>query len=184
MADKKAFLQLLQTSSEVVADQHDGSYQLVRATVEKLGRIPSEVLGIEDLDMLYLMTIGTWKSSYDNKQAKVRASHLSEEDKGSLINLIDELFDKAKQGAFTNCESDQPTIGMYGTGFFTFNRGGTTISHEDIYGFINMCVNILNAHDDDQALEIANQWLNKEIKGLCTIVSQILHCLRPEVFPF
>ena len=47
---------------ELDPDKHDGAYQLVRETVKALSMVNFNVIGIEDLDMLYLMGIGTWKS--------------------------------------------------------------------------------------------------------------------------
>ena len=71
--------------TELDPDRHDGAYQLVRETVKALASVNLNDMGIEDLDMLYLMGIGTWKSSYQNKKDKVDASHLLVEDKERLI---------------------------------------------------------------------------------------------------
>ena len=49
-------------------DKHDGSYRVVRETVKCLSNIELEQIDIVDLNMLYLMTVGTWKSSFDNKR--------------------------------------------------------------------------------------------------------------------
>jgi hypothetical protein len=62
-------------------DAHNGAYELVREAVNALANVNPEELGIEDLDMLYLMGIGTWKSSYQKKKEKINKSHLSQSEK-------------------------------------------------------------------------------------------------------
>ena len=77
----------LAVRTEMNPDTHDGAYQLVRETVNALSRVNPKDLGIEDLDMLYLMGIGTWTSSYQNKKLKIDNSHLKQE-----LPQISDLF--------------------------------------------------------------------------------------------
>lgn len=66
----------LSQQPELNPDKHDGSYELVRETARALSTVDPENLGIEDLDMLYLTTVGTWKSSFENKKKKINESNL------------------------------------------------------------------------------------------------------------
>lgn len=81
--------------------------------------------------------IGTWTSSYQNKKNKINNSHLNIKDKESLKNLLDILQEKSKNHQFEN-SGERGTIGMFGTGFFTFSR----VSKDDARKFIELCIEI------------------------------------------
>ena len=61
-------LKKLSQLKELNADKHDGSYELVKEVVKALKNIDINTTGIEDLDMLYFMTVGTWSYSYGKKK--------------------------------------------------------------------------------------------------------------------
>jgi len=169
----------LSIQSEMNPDAHDGAYQLVRETVKALSKVNPQELGIEDLDMLYLMGIGTWTSSYQNKKNKINNSHLNKEDKESLKNLVDVLQEKAKKHQFEN-SGENGTIGMFGTGFFTFSR----VSKDDARKFIGLCVEISKIDDEKFIFDKTHEILKNDIFGMgIASVSEILHYLRPFTFP-
>ncbi len=60
-------LQDIMTMEDVIPDEHDGSYELVRETVKSLSNINLDRIDIPDLDMLYFMAVGTWKGGVDYK---------------------------------------------------------------------------------------------------------------------
>ncbi len=53
MFDTDKFINHLKTKGEMDPDTHDGSYKMVRETVNALAKVPVESLGVEDLDMLF-----------------------------------------------------------------------------------------------------------------------------------
>lgn len=174
------FIEKLLAQQELLPDKHDGSYELVRETVKALSNITVDKMNIEDLDMLYLMTIGTWKSSFENKKQKITESNIKEEDKSHLIELIDTLHANAKNHLYENVV-ENGSIGMFGTGFFTFR---TKISEGDAKKFLRLCVEINSIEDEDIIFQKAEELLKNNIKGMgVASVSQILHCLKPFVFP-
>lgn len=70
---------------------------------------------------------------------------------------------------------------MFGTGFFTFK---TKIAENDAKKFIMFCVDIKNLEDEDIIFEKTEELLKNDIKGMgVASVSQILHCLKPFIFP-
>lgn len=62
----------------------DGSYELVRETVQALSTVEKGKLDVKDLDLLYFMVVGTWRSGIDVKRQKIRDSHLDTNEKDRL----------------------------------------------------------------------------------------------------
>lgn len=92
----------LKTIPDVVPDKHDGSYELVRETVESLSTIPQEQLNINDLDLLYFMVVGTWRSGVDVKRQKIKDSHLDTGEKDRLSAILEKVKEKAVQHSYEN----------------------------------------------------------------------------------
>ena len=97
-----SLLEKLSELTELKTDEHDGSYELVREVVKALKNININTTGIEDLDMLYFMTVGTWSYSYEKKKERIEESHLRLEDKQRLIQLIDKLEENAENRLYEN----------------------------------------------------------------------------------
>ncbi|MGM0410719.1 MAG: AAA family ATPase, partial [Bacillota bacterium] len=185
--NKEEVINELKEKDDIEPDEYDGSYELVRKTVELLGQTDPNKLDYKDLDMLYLMTIGTWKSSFDHKRDKIKDSNLSNENKKELISILDKIKDKSNNNKYKHHENSKRgnyNIGMFGTGFYTFNRGGNKPTGDEIKRFINMCVKINETESEDDCITIAEKNLKEDIYGLGTAsISQVLHCLKPKVFP-
>lgn len=100
----------LKQESEMDPNKHDGSYKLVEEVVKALKKIDNTSIGIEDLDMLYFMTVGTWTSSFDNKKNIVEKSNLLEKDKGIFIKniyyMLTYAFRVLKQTNYEDIESE------------------------------------------------------------------------------
>lgn len=169
---------------ELQPDKHDGSYELVREVVKALKNININTTGIEDLDMLYFMTVGTWSYSYEKKKEIIKKSHLKSEDKQSLIRLIDKLKENAENKLYENRNNDEPTIGMFGSGFNTYRAFNTKV--EDAQNFLELCTLINDLQDEEEILAIVDDCFKNKITGMKTAVasiSQMLHCLKPDIFP-
>ena len=160
-------------------DSHDGSYELVRKTIEFLSKIDSSRYDVKDMDMLYLMTIGTWKCGWDCKETRIKGSNLKQEDKIALIKILDNIKSKAIEGYYNNSDSNG-SIGMFGTGFMVFSK----LTDDDARKFLLLCVDIENMINKDEIFEKVENFLSAGIKGLgAATVSQILHCFKPSLFP-
>lgn len=52
----------LKKEKEIIPDEHDGSYELMRETIRSYMNIKNtSVLNYKDLNLVYLMSVGTWK---------------------------------------------------------------------------------------------------------------------------
>jgi len=89
---------------ELDADAHDGCYKLVRAAVEAFRDVDEAVIDYKDLNLVYLMTVGTWCHKISEKKKVINDSHLSEESKVNLIQLLDEICEKAAAGFYDSKE--------------------------------------------------------------------------------
>lgn len=179
--NKEELIEKLKQKSEQDPNKHDGSYELVRKTVEAYKDVPLQNLHFQDLDCIYLMAIGTWKQSVSNKKETINKTNLPNDKKEDLCLLLDNIWNKANQGLYENCENEKPSIGMFGTGFITFK---TKTDDESVQRFIKLCIDILPVDDDEELYKITESALSEEIKGMGTAsISEILHCLKPCSFP-
>ncbi len=166
--------------TDVEPDKHDGSYELVRETVNALSDTPIDKIDIADLDMLYFMAVGTWKGGEKFRHEKIAQSHLSVEEKERLSAVFNRVVEKAKRHEYENTEG-QWSVGMFGTGFYTFN---TKSDKENAQKFISLCTNVAKIDDENEILNMAEEVLKYGIKGIQTAAASImLHCLKPNVFP-
>lgn len=177
-------LNKLKNAPELSPDEHDGSYELVRAIVSAYRDVDEAVLDYHDLNAVYLMCIGTWRHSYDKKHEAVHATHLSEVLKQELDHLIDDLKHRAEAGAYKNQEkvvSGTGHIGMFGTGFYSFQN---KTDPKSVRAFIRMCVDLLDMTDDEEMFQRAASVLTKSFHGMqAAAASVVLHCLKPFTFP-
>ena len=167
-------IQKLQHSKEMDPDKHDGTYELVRETI-KLYAEMNDVSSCDykDLNLVYLMTVGTWKHKVAAKKKTVDESHLAEESKIILKNLLDKVWVKGKNKEYENGEG---SFGLFGTGFYSFVGKTDDASPRN---FIQACVDILNIDDDELIFDRLSTVLNKSYRGMkAASASMVLHCLK------
>ncbi len=172
-------VQKLQHSGEMDPDKHDGSYELVRETVRAYRNMSDlSEIDYKDLNLLYHMSIGTWRHSIDQKKKSIQASHLPGHEKDRLIQLLDEIWAKAERGEYENHEGGV-SVGMFGTGFYSFRT-----DEQSPRSFIKACADILAMEDDEMAFYAMEPVLSADIPGMkAASASVILHCLKPMLFP-
>lgn len=173
----------LKTVDDIEPDKHDGSYELVRETVKSLSTIPTEQLDICDLDLLYLMAIGTWKSGVDAKRQKIKDSHLDTTEKDRLSAVLDKVKENAIKHNYENIEQEKSgwSIGMFGTGFHTFV---SKADKDSAQRFISLCIELINMDDDEAMFVKVEEAISKGIKGMQSAATSVmLHCLKPYTFP-
>lgn len=176
----------LKTTPDINPDKHDGSYELIRETVKSLSTVPTEQLDVNDLDLLYFMAVGTWKSGIDSKRQKIRDSHLDTSEKDRLLAVLENVKEKAVQHQYENVADEVKkgigwSIGMFGTGFQTFVSKADKSSAQR---FISLCVALQAMHDDELMFEKVQEAIEMGIKGMQSAsASAMLHCLRPCTFP-
>ena len=180
--DSRKIIEMLNQEPEMNPDLHDGSYELMREIVESYSHVDSySVLNFKDLNAVYAMAIGTWKLNVEKKKEYVNAGHLPDDEKETMADVIDDVWDKACRGKYSNREGNKPSIGMFGTGFFSFERNTDDISCQK---FIKMLVDIADLTDDNQIFERAEMIFTNSFKGMqAAAASVMLHCLKPNTFP-
>ncbi len=173
----------LQQTNDLEPSKYDASYELVHEVINSYSKMDNlSDCDYHDLDLVYLSTIGTWKHSIDKKKESIEKSHLINSEKHRLTELLDSLWEKAKNHEYQNIESSHDiSIGMFGTGFYTTQ---TKTNPSDVQKFITICIRVLNENDEEKSFEIVEEGLKDGISGLATGgISQVLHCLKPTIFP-
>ena len=184
-SELKEYLDIVQKllhADEMEPDTYDATYELIREVInsyEIMGDL--SVCDYRDLNLVYLMCVGTWKHGFDAKKKTIDASHLPNSEKSRLKNLLDELGEKAKNGEYTNNEENNANFGMFGTGFYTFEQKTDEHSPKD---FIQMCIDIKNLSNDEEIFNRCERTLNEGFHGMrAASASMVLHCLKPMTFP-
>lgn len=178
---KEELLRKLKTFAEINPDSYDGSYLLVRETVKAYIGVDEDILDYTDLDCLYHMVIGTWKSGIELKINNINKSHLPNNNKVKLIAVLEEIWRRACNNEYINREGNKSTIGMFGTGYFT-TKGETDIKSPG--SFMKLCKQLLDMDDDIKMYDTAERVLKQDFRGFATAsASAILHCLKPYTFP-
>lgn len=168
-------------AKNIEADKHDGSYELVREAVDSLSKSSISDLAIKDLDMLYSMAVGTWRMTISVKKDRIENSNLLEEEKIKMKNVLEKIQKKAENNEYENREKDQASIGMFGTGFYTF-RGNT--KDAEARKFISLVIEIKDLDNDEEIFNILEEGFKDGINGIqAGSASMILHCLKPDTFP-
>lgn len=186
--DIQALIDDLKQRPEMDPEKHDGSYEMMHATVEAYGEL-SDLSGLDyrDLNLVYLTTVGTWSCGISAKKKLLNESHLSPDGKEYLTMLWDEVWEKASRGEYENHEASDdsiPSVGMFGTGFFSFKRSTSVPSPNQVQQFIRMLFDLMQMTDEDQMLNRAEETLSSPIPGMqAGAASMILHCLAPCTFP-
>ena len=180
--DSAKIIELLNQEPEMNPDLHDGSYELMREIVESYSHVEDySVLNYKDLNAVYAMAIGTWKLNVEKKKEYVNAGHLPEDEKETMSDVIDDVWDKACRGKYSNREGKGPSIGMFGTGFYSFERITDDLSCRK---FIKLLVDIADLTDDNEIFNRTERVFDNNFKGMqAAAASVILHCLKPNTFP-
>ena len=175
----RSLIQKLRDSEEMDPDKHDGTYELVRETIRAYSEMDDlSVCDYNDLNLVYLMTVGTWKHKVLSKKKIIDSSNLPGKSKEKLKDLLDLIWKRAQNKEYTNSDG---SFGMFGTGFFSF-KGKT--DKDSPQKFIKACVDILDIEDDDQIFDRFEKVLDKKYHGMkAASASMVLHCLKPFTFP-
>ena len=184
-SELKEYLDIVQEllhADEMEPDTHDATYELIREVInsyEIMGDL--SVCDYKDLNLVYLMCVGTWKHGFDAKKKTIDASHLPDSEKNRLKNLLDELGERAKRGEYANNKENDANFGMFGTGFYTFENKTDEHSPKD---FIQMCIDIKKLSKDEEIFNRCERTLNEGFHGMrAASASMVLHCLKPMTFP-
>lgn len=178
-----ALIERLQAAKEIVPSEYDGSYELVSEVIKSYSKLNDiTICDYNDLNLVYLSTVGTWKHSIEKKKETVNKTHLSDDEKSRLNQLLDKIWNKAQNKEYKHTElNDNVSIGMFGTGFYNTQ---TKTDNESVQKFIKLCVDLQNTDDEETAFTTVENTFKAGMKGLAAGgISQVLHCLKPFIFP-
>ena len=172
---------LLKVSKDIDPDVHDGSYELVRETVRAFSALPAgHEFNFADLDLVYLMTI-IFNSTDRNKNA-IMASSLPQNEKDRLANILENVWNKAQENTYENIAKKPMSVGMFGTGFYTFNK--PTSDPALPRKVISSLIAIANTADADEIYQHLKDNYKNAIKGIGVAAFSVMaHCLNPRMFP-
>ena len=184
-AQIKEYLDIVQRlihSEEMDPNSYDATYELIREVIKAYEKVEDlSICDYKDLNLVYLMCVGTWKHGIDAKKKTVDDSHLPSEEKSRLKDLLDTLWERAKKGEYASNEGENTNFGMFGAGFYTFQNKTDEHSPKD---FIQMCIDIKDMSNDDDIFNRCEQTLNENFHGMrAASASMVLHCLKPMTFP-
>lgn len=181
--DSNEIIKYLQKQPEIDPHTYDGSYMLLQETVKAYASMTDlSVLDYHDLNLVYLMMVGTWRHSVERKYEAIRASHLPEKEKGSLGVVLHMVWGTSNVGGYQHNEvNGQYHFGMFGTGFYSFQ---SKTNNQAVRDFIQMLIDIFAMEDDDQIYHRAEELFKNGMPGMrAAAASIVLHGLKPFVFP-
>ena len=175
-------IQKINQEPELNPDTYDGSYELMRSVIASYATLPDfSVIDYHDLNAVYAMAIGTWKMNPEKKKDYINNGHLSDDEKKRMAEVIDNVWDNACIGKYENREGKGPSVGMFGTGFYSFETMADSVSCQR---FIKMMVDLTEMSDDNQMYDRVEQVFDSSFRGMqAASASVMLHCLKPCTFP-
>ena len=166
---------------EINPSTYNGCYQLIQEVVLSYKKINLSSADFKDLDLIYMTVVGTWQSSVDHKKKLIEQSNLLSDDKEKIKNLLSDIWIKSERGYYSHREHGKPSIGMFGTGFFTTS---SKTNNESVKNWLNLFVEVIECNDEDKAFSLVENATKGDVKGLgVASLSVILHCLKPTMFP-
>lgn len=174
----KAFKDL-KAAEDIDSSTYDASYLFVTKLVEAYDDVSIDDLDKGDLENIYFATILSTEVTVENKKKKINSSHLNDDKKKELVELLEELEKKTKSGDYSHKENDEFVMGMFGTGMRTLN-----VSAENARLLISLFKKLRKEQDFATCISELKEATKNKIKGAQTgVVSTILHCLQPTIYP-
>ena len=172
---------LLQAMDDIDPDSHDGSYELMRSTVAAYAALPNiDSVTFADLDLVYLSAVIF--NDIKRNQDLINASSLPAEAKESLLQTLSTVWSKAQANRYENIAKKPMSVGMFGTGFYTFDK--TTTDPDLPKVIIGELIKISGMNDDDAIYSTVKSDLGRNLKGIGVPSFSIMaHCLKPNTFP-
>ena len=188
------FIYELSKCREIIPDEYDGSYELVREILSSYKNLEDlSLVDHKDLLLLYSATTIMRKKGYLDQ--KIKISSLPAEEKMKLSDTIGKIWNKAQNREYIHHKDDDLVeIGMFEALCWTFDRRdpktgkrlNIVTKPSLVKDFFAMCIDIMSMNDDEAIFKRAAEILDERYIGSGFGVgsaSQILHCLKPCIFP-
>lgn len=188
------FIYELSKCREIIPDEYDGSYELVREILNSYKNLEDlSLVDHKDLLLLYSATTIMRKKGYLDQ--KIKISSLPAEEKMKLSDTIGKIWNKAQNREYIHHKDDGLVeIGMFEALYWTFDRRdpktgkrlNIVTNPSLVKDFFAMCIDIMPMNNDEAIFKRAAEILDERYIGSGFGVgsaSQILHCLKPCTFP-
>ena len=165
-------------------NSHDGSYELIQTIIRQYKEEidNSSNWGADDVNALYYAT--TFVKS-DTKIKKISKSNLKNKEK--IKQVVQNINKKFLNKEYTNNVDEADDIGMFKNVSGGFGPKTTAKATEnDLKNFLIYCTEILDENNNDIIYDKFEKNLCNKVSDSTMsigILSQILHCLKPNVFP-
>lgn len=188
------FIYSLSKCREIIPDEYDGSYELVREILNSYKNLEDlSIVDHKDLLLLYSATTIMRKKGYLDQKIKICC--LPMEEKMKISDTIGRIWNKAENSEYAHHKNDNLVeIGMFEAVYWTFDRHdpktgkrlNIVTKPSLVNDFFAMCIDIMSMNDDEATFKRAAEILDERYIGSGFGVgsaSQILHCLKPCTFP-
>lgn len=171
---------LLKIMDEINPDEHDGSYELVRETVKSYSNTDLTKVTFNDLNLLYLMAV--IQTNKERNQNLINESNLPQFEKARLTGIFNRVWEKANQNKYKNIAKPPTSVGMFGTGFYSFDK--TSTDRDLPQKIIGTFVKIISIDDLDEIYKQIHYDFDQKLNGIAVASFSVMaHCFKPEVFP-
>ncbi len=184
----------LSKCKEIIPDEYDGSYELVREIINSYKNLDDiSLVDHKDLLLLYSATTIMRRKGYLDQ--KIKISCLSTEEKKRISDAIGKIWNKVQKSEYIHHKDDGLTeIGMFDAVYWTFDRRDPRTGKRLnivtnpllVKDFFLMCIDIMSMNNDEEIFKRAAEILDERYVGSgfgIGSASQILHCLKPYTFP-
>lgn len=171
---------LLKIMDEINPDEHDGSYELVRETIKSYSNTDLTKVTFNDLNLLYLMAV--IQTNKERNQNLINESNLSQFEKSRLTVVYNRVWEKANNKKYKNIAKPPTSVGMFGTGFYSFDK--TSTDRELPKKIIGSFVKIITIDDLNEIFKQIHYDFDQKLNGIAVASFSVMaHCFKPEVFP-
>jgi hypothetical protein len=178
--DKNDFIGRLKKASNIDVDKHSGSYELVREGVSRLAKLDISVIDVCDLEMLF--QFGKLGHGKKCRNDDINSSNLSNVDKYDMIDFNERVAVGSYEN-HKNAKNGNGNCGLFKGRPFTLLRG-SKCDKQTAQKFIKMLITISTLNNKDKILKVVENCFSEKLDGFqAGIASQILHLLKPDIFP-
>ena len=184
--ERQELIQALKVKADIIPDEYDGTYKAVRMAIKYYSYIRNiSVFDYNDLDLLYLLSVGICNLKIDDRNQRIQNCHMFHNDKVHMISLVDRIHNIDVRGLYAH-EYELEEIEDI-RNFTSFKYTKVSNNSDEIQRFIKLCIDIAELGSDEIVWENAEQFFyNDKIKNSAiplSVMSRILHCLLPFTFP-
>ena len=180
--NKRMIIEELRQKKEILPNEFDGTYRAVRKALEYYGKLRRiTVLDINDLSLLYFLSLGIWKPEKSEWKPYIQKSHLLHNDKLMLETAVDKIWSKDSRKQYSHAAEQTELTFLTAPPAFK-----PSPSAESIQYFFKLCMNLATIEADNKLFDLTQQIIETHMKGSgmpVAVLSRVLHCLKPFTFP-